>query len=456
MKKSVIFIFVLLTIIAAEMWALYHHKQSPSPIEYSLDVQEFTIPAPDVGNIAPFLFETKWADEVNESLNKIRDVVQNSYTDKFSSALNNLSSRQKHVAQVRQERSKGLERLRREAAQGPMQIKGDYLGNNLCVVDDVQGECKDGIYRLENHCIACYAGVCAGTTCSEKNKAQIAAEKNMPQKNEEPKSENTEPQVETKSENSVYSNEQEAVNNEANESIENTINSSFTTPAEGKALIAVVIDDVGLSVPFTHKIAHINKPITVAFLPYGASDKKQVYELKNAGFEVMLHVPMMPHVRASLAPNTLAPEMSRDDIQEKFKVMLKRFEGTGMNGVNNHMGSKFTESASALSAVIEVLKECNMFFLDSKTSSKSVAKSVCKQHNVPYIARDVFLDNERNYDAIMKQFLIAERIAKKRGYAVAIGHPYAQTLQALKDWEKQNEAHNVEIVPLSYLVQKIN
>ena len=165
---------------------------------------------------------------------------------------------------------------------------------------------------------------------------------------------------------------------------------------------------------------------------------------------------MMPYVRASLAPNTLSPEMSHDDLQEKFNVMLDRFDGTGMGGVNNHMGSKFTESTTAMSAIIEVVKQKNMFFLDSKTSSKSVARSVCKKYDVPYIARDVFLDNERDYGKIMQQFIATERIAKKRGYAVAIGHPYPQTLKALKDWEKNLSAHGIELVPLSYLVEKIN
>ena len=226
--------------------------------------------------------------------------------------------------------------------------------------------------------------------------------------------------------------------------------------SEGKALIAVIIDDVGLSVPFTNQIAKIEKPVTVAFLPYGASNKEQVLKLQNAGFEVMLHTPMLPRVPADLAPITLSPKMNKDEIQDKFTAMYNRFSGTNMVGINNHMGSAFTEDKAAMSAVVEILKKENLFFLDSMTTSKSVAKSVCRQYGVPYIARDVFLDNERKYDAIMKQFLTAERIAKKRGYAVAIGHPYQQTLQALKDWEKNLNAHGVELVPLSYLVQKNN
>jgi polysaccharide deacetylase 2 family uncharacterized protein YibQ len=223
-----------------------------------------------------------------------------------------------------------------------------------------------------------------------------------------------------------------------------------------EVLIAVVIDDVGLSVPFTNQIAKINYPLTVSFLPYGASDKAQVQKLKNAGFEVMLHVPMMPRVPADLAPITLSPQMSKAEIQEKLLIMMDRFAGTGMNGINNHMGSAFTESREAMSAVMEVLHDRKMYFLDSKTTSRSVGRFVSKEYNIPYVARDVFLDNERKYDYIMGQFRATERVARNKGYAIAIGHPYSQTLQVLRDWLKDVEKRGIKIVPLSDLVAKLN
>lgn len=335
MKKSGIFILILLLIVIAEMYALYKCVQNPPITEYEIATAEYKLPRADIPVIRPFVFESGWRDEINNYINEIKSVIVPQKQD-------------------------------------------------LSAPETMQ-------YKPE-------------TEEPEGNAAEVDNSAQLPDKN--------------------------------------------------KALIAVVIDDVGLSLPFTNQIAQIKKPITVAFLPYGAADKRQVLMLKNAGFEVMLHTPMMPHVPASLAPNTLSPEMSRQEIQSGFKSMLKRFAGTGMVGANNHMGSLFTEDRDAMSAVIELLAKENMFFLDSKTSAKSVAKQVCQKYNVPYIARDVFLDNEKKYEAIMKQFMRAEEIAKKHGFAVAIGHPYKQTLAALKDWEAQNDAHGVEIVPLSYLVRK--
>lgn len=446
MKKSVIFIFVLLAIIAAETWALFHHSRHPSPVEYAFDEQEYDLPPPNLQGIRPFLFETRWADEVNDALDKIQAVVESGFSDKFAKSLGNLSENRKRAAQIKQERTKGLEQLRQRAAQEAQQIKGEYLGSNRCVVNGVESACEDGIYKLENHCIACYEGQCAGTTCKEHESSAA----DIPSENHDNAEEAAAPQNKADETAQIQAAPVPQENTEA----ANDTPKPFV--AEGKALVAVVIDDVGLSVPFTNQLAQIEKPVTVAFLPYGASDKSQVMKLKNAGFEVILHAPMMPYVKASLAPNTLSPEMSHDDLQEKFNVMLDRFDGTGMGGVNNHMGSKFTENTAAMSAIIEVVKQRNMFFLDSKTSSKSVVRSVCKKYDVPYIARDIFLDNERDYGKIMQQFIATERIAKKRGYAVAIGHPYPQTLKALKDWEKNLDAHGIELVPLSYLVEKTN
>ena len=223
---------------------------------------------------------------------------------------------------------------------------------------------------------------------------------------------------------------------------------------ENRAKIAIVIDDLGLSVPFTKQIAQVKAPLTVSFLPYGASDKAQVTMLKDAGFEVMLHVPMMPHVPAALAPVTLSPEMDKAETQAELNKMLNRFEGTGMHGINNHMGSLLTERVKNMGYVMEVLKKRGMYFLDSKTTGKSAAGKAAKEYGVAYIARDVFLDNKNEYNYIMGQFRQAEKVAEKNGQAVAIGHPYSQTLKVLQDWLKEADEKGFEVVHLSELLPK--
>jgi hypothetical protein len=229
-----------------------------------------------------------------------------------------------------------------------------------------------------------------------------------------------------------------------------------TPEKRGSVMVAIVIDDMGVSQPHTKDIISLAQPMTTAFLTYGAANKTQAEAAQKAGFEVILHTPMMPSVPADLAPITLSPEMGEDRIKTEFNKMLARYDGVGMRGINNHMGSKMTEDAKSLGYVMEILHQRNMYFLDSKTTAKSVGKQVAEQYGVPYIARDVFLDNEDNYGYIMQQLQKTEKIAHMRGYAVAIGHPHTQTYRALKDWTKNLGSRHIKLVHLGDLVREVN
>jgi polysaccharide deacetylase 2 family uncharacterized protein YibQ len=118
-------------------------------------------------------------------------------------------------------------------------------------------------------------------------------------------------------------------------------------------------------------------------------------------------------------------------------------------GVNNHMGSAFTESAPSLAPVLAVLRERGLFFLDSMTSPASRGDEMARAVGIPFIRRDVFLDNDRNVRAILAQLDKAERAAAKNGQAVAIGHPYPETLEALTRWSRR--PGRVQVVPLTAL-----
>jgi len=120
------------------------------------------------------------------------------------------------------------------------------------------------------------------------------------------------------------------------------------------------------------------------------------------------------------------------------------------------MGSLFTESAPKLDVIMKILKSKNLFFLDSKTTEYSQAEVVAKMEDVPYIARDIFLDNENDYEKIMAQFRITEAVAEKTGFAVAIGHPKSQTYLALRDWVETLKDKNVKLIHLSDMINLKN
>lgn len=221
-------------------------------------------------------------------------------------------------------------------------------------------------------------------------------------------------------------------------------------------LVAVVIDDMGINQPRSKDIISLQAPLTSSFLTYGKNLAQLAAESKAAGHEIMIHAPMEPKVRANLAPDTLMTDMDAATIGNMFENMLNRFEGIAVGGINNHMGSKFTEDKEKLGVVMNILKQHDMFFLDSKTTASSKGEELAMEDNVNYAARDVFLDNENDYDYIMKQLELTEKIAQKKGFAVAICHPKSQTYLALKEWLKTLGSKNIELVHVSEIVQAIN
>lgn len=221
-----------------------------------------------------------------------------------------------------------------------------------------------------------------------------------------------------------------------------------------KPVIAVVIDDMGINHQRTRDISRLKAPLTASFLTYGASLKAQVAKSQEAGHEIMVHVPMEPKRKANIAPDTLTTDMDEAEIKNSLSAMLKKFKG--VRGINNHMGSQFTEDGERMNYVMEVLHDHDLFFLDSKTSARSKGHMAAKANNVPYAHRHVFLDNENDVEYINKQLRLAEKIAKKNGYVVAIGHPKSKTYIALKEWLPTLNDKNIKLVHLSEIIKVLN
>ncbi len=223
-----------------------------------------------------------------------------------------------------------------------------------------------------------------------------------------------------------------------------------------KPLIAVVIDDMGVNRKRTLDIISLQAPLTSSFLTYGQTLDKFAASAEAAGHEIMIHAPMEPKVKANLAPDTLMADMTEEQIESRFEEMLAKFNDIKVSGINNHMGSKFTEDKERLGYVMNILKQRGMFFLDSKTTASSKGKELAVADGVDYAARDVFLDNENDYAYIMKQLEKTEKIARKKGFAVAICHPKSQTYLALKDWLNTLPDKEVKLVHVSEIIAATN
>jgi len=218
----------------------------------------------------------------------------------------------------------------------------------------------------------------------------------------------------------------------------------------GLPRVAIVIDDLGYQKQLTLDFIELEFPLTLSFLPQAPFSKEMVQQAFQKGKETLLHLPMEPNgfPQTNPGPKTLLTNMSDEEILNILKNDLDAFPQ--VSGVNNHMGSRFTEDRYKIALVLSMIKERKLFFLDSRTTPQTVILFVASQLGVKAVQRDIFIDNNLNEEAIILQLEQLIRLAQERGFAVACGHPYPQTLRALK--AKIPELQDkVRLVPVSQL-----
>lgn len=221
-------------------------------------------------------------------------------------------------------------------------------------------------------------------------------------------------------------------------------------PGQKAPRIAIVIDDMGLDLANSRRALTLPPTVTLSFIPYATRLHDQTKAARTAGHELLLHMPMEPVGSANPGPGALLTGLTPDELRLRLDTALASF--TGFDGVNNHMGSKFTADRSGMELVMDELQPRHIFFFDSMTSAKSVGARVATERSVPTITRDVFLDDDQTPKLIARQLDAAEHIARRKGYAVAIGHPHPATLDALESWLPEAEKRGVVFVPLKSLV----
>ena len=221
-----------------------------------------------------------------------------------------------------------------------------------------------------------------------------------------------------------------------------------------KPLIAIVIDDVGLDRPHSKRAWELPGPLTMSFLPYAKDLREQARAARARGQELMLHLPMEPGGRADPGPNALLVTLSDSELKHRVTTALDSFDG--YVGVNNHMGSRFTAYRPGMEAVLRQFKERGLLFLDSRTTPSSVGDQVAQEIGVPSVARNVFLDDDESIDAVRRKLAETEGVARRQGFAVAIGHPHEATIQALAEWLPAVAAKGFALAPLSAVLRKRN
>jgi polysaccharide deacetylase 2 family uncharacterized protein YibQ len=223
-------------------------------------------------------------------------------------------------------------------------------------------------------------------------------------------------------------------------------------PTGGRPMVAIVIDDMGIDKIDAARVIALPGPLTIAFMSYASDLPAQAQAARSAGDEIWMHIPMEPmDGEIDAGPNALKVGLPPDEIRRRLDWALARLPG--IVGVNNHMGSRFTQDPAGMAVVMGELRGRGLAFLDSRTIATTVAASVAGQMGVPHIDRDVFMDNDESVEAVLRQLDELVRVAQRKGFALAIGHPHPTTIEALQQWLPTLKARGLVLVPASALVR---
>jgi polysaccharide deacetylase 2 family uncharacterized protein YibQ len=223
-------------------------------------------------------------------------------------------------------------------------------------------------------------------------------------------------------------------------------------PILGRPMIAVIIDDMGLDRKRSARAIQLPGPLTMSFLTYARSLKRQAAAARDAGHEIMIHVPMEPDDSSEYAgPKAIRRDLSEAELRRRVDWALGRLKN--YVGINNHMGSRFTAHAPGMNLVLGEVKRRGLLFVDSRTSKKTVGAAVARQLSVPFAARDFFLDDDPARNAVEAKLKMLEQTATAKGYAIAIGHPYDSTLSLLEKWLPTLARRGFILVPVSAIVR---
>ncbi|MCI4444937.1 MAG: divergent polysaccharide deacetylase family protein [Candidatus Aminicenantes bacterium] len=218
--------------------------------------------------------------------------------------------------------------------------------------------------------------------------------------------------------------------------------------------VAVVIDDMGEDMNFIQELVNLKVPLTIAILPESSHARETAELAEKNGLEVIIHLPLEAlnsQITSAGAEGLIRTSMSREEITAILERDLTLVPNA--RGLNNHMGSKATADEQLMEIIISFLKEKNLYFLDSKTTPRSIAFDLAIKKKVPAASRQVFLDADKDHNKIKDRLFELFSSARKNGKSIAIGHPFPETLENLRTYLPRASEYGVKLVPVSALLQ---
>ena len=193
-------------------------------------------------------------------------------------------------------------------------------------------------------------------------------------------------------------------------------------PTTSKRELAIVIDDLGNNMKGTKEILNLPIKLTVAIMPFLSSTKEDAELAYKNGHEVIVHLPMEPKKgkKSWLGPQGITTDLSDQEIRRRVEAAIQ--DVPHAVGMNHHMGSKATEDERVMRIVLEVCKENRLFYLDSKTTGKSVVSKLATEMNVPFLENGLFFDDVYTAEHIKRQASLLDQKLSEIEQIIAIGH----------------------------------
>ena len=225
------------------------------------------------------------------------------------------------------------------------------------------------------------------------------------------------------------------------------------THAETRPRIAIIIDDLGYQLAAGRRALELPGPVAFAVLPETPYGRRLAMLANEAGREVLLHLPLQAaNHEGPLDPGGITLDMSRGAFKATFAEAIETVPFAV--GVSSNRGTLRTRPPGHMAWLMEEISAReDLFFIGSYTTHESVALQVAREEGVSATRRDVFLDHERTVDAVSKEFARLKKKAREQGHAVAIGHPFPETLEVLEEQLPLLESEGFELVTIGELIR---
>lgn len=216
--------------------------------------------------------------------------------------------------------------------------------------------------------------------------------------------------------------------------------------------IVIIIDDIGHDLAPVRELLALKTPLTFAVLPDGARSAQAAAMIHKDGREVILHLPLEPLSETKANPGAMVIRTSMTDDEIRNRLERDTRNVPYARGANSHMGSLFTEHQEKMVVVMKALQEKELFFIDSRTSSRSRAGDAARQTGIPFAKRDLFIDGNRDDETLNRILRLAET-ADPNQPPVVIGHPYPGTIRTLQHILPLLRRQGIQVVSASEAVR---